>query len=149
MVYVPLKNDAGQVLKDIKLKDPAGKLWTVTTTSRKGINRYSIGLQSDNGDTKFVMNHDIRVKKDPKHEPWSIEGGFHSPETIAKLYGRKLDPDANLPRPDRKSFWSMKSKPGSHNYRQKKRLIELEKYNKFKDDWDSNVKWLIDNNISE
>jgi hypothetical protein len=77
MVYVLLKNKGGQVLKDIKLKDPKGKTWTVTGTSRKGINRYSIGLKSSDGSTRTVMNHDIAKKKDPKHEPWLAENNIH------------------------------------------------------------------------
>jgi len=151
MVYVLLKNKGGQVLKDIKLKDPKGKTWTVTGTSRKGINRYSIGLKSSDGSTRTVMNHDIAKKKDPKHEPWSVVGDFHSPAKIAKMYGRKLDPDANKPRPERASFWKMKSKPGSHNYKQKKRLMKVapDQYGKFKEDWEANLEWLVENNLNE
>lgn len=144
MVWVALKNGDGQVVKDIKLKSPDGKTYTVTGTSRKGINRYSIGLKSSDGSTRTVMNHDISKKKDPKHEPWSVVGGFHSPEKIAKLYGRKVDPDANKPRPERASFWKMKSKPGSHNYSQKKRLMskEPEKYKKFKEFYEANLEYV-------
>jgi len=138
MVYVPLKNGAGQVVKDIKLKSPDGKVYTVVSTSRKGINRYAISLKSSDGGTRTVMNHDIRTKKDPKHEPWSVVGGFHSPEKLAKMFDRPLDPDANKPRPERKSFWKMKSKPGTHNYKQKERLMkrEPEKYKTFREFWE-------------
>ena len=32
------------------------------------------------------MNHDIMKKKsDPKHEPWEVVGGFHSPAELAKI----------------------------------------------------------------
>ena len=137
MVYVMLKNKGGQVVKDIKLKDPSGKGWEVTGTSRKGINRYSIGLKSKDGSTKTIMNHDIMKKKDPKHSPWSFDGPLKKFD----------DPDANKPRPERKSFWKMKSSPGSHNYRQKKRLMKLapEQYSRFKDDWENNLKYLEEN----
>lgn len=149
MVYVLLKNKGGQVVKDIKLKDPEGKTWIVTGTSRKGINRYSIGLKSSDGSSKTVMNHDIARKKDPNHKPWSVVGDFHTPAEISKMFGRKLDPDANKPRHLRKSFWQMKSKPGTHNYRQKQRLMRLapDKYSNFKEDWESNLVWLHENNM--
>lgn len=128
MVWVPLANGDGQVVKGIKLKDPkSGKTKTVSKTSRKGINRYEITF--DDGST--VMNHEIRKKKGS--DGWSVVGGFHSPEKIAQLYGRKVDPDANLPRPMRASFWKMKSKPGTHNYRQKKKLMADPKFKKFKE----------------
>jgi hypothetical protein len=135
MVYVPLKNGGGQVVKDIKLKSPEGKVFTVTGTSRKGINRYAITMKDDDGNTRMVMNHQIRVKKDPNHEPWSVVGGFHSPEKLAKMFNRPLDPDANKPRPERASFWKMNSRPGSHNYKQKERLMKQdpEKYKTFKE----------------
>ena len=129
MVWVPLKNNSGQVLKDIKLKSPDNTSYTVTGTSRKGINRYELTLERSDGSIKKVMNHDIMKKKsDPKHEPWSLVGKFHTPEMIANLYGTKVDPDANKPRPERRSFWKMKSSPGSHNYNQKKRLMQQEHY---------------------
>lgn len=118
MVWVPLANGSGQVVKGIKLKNPeTGKTKTVTSTSRKGINRYEITFD----DGSKVMNHEIRKKKDSPG--WEVVGGFHSPEEIARIYGRKLDPDANEPRPMRASFWKMKSKPGTHNYKQKKKLM--------------------------
>jgi hypothetical protein len=90
-------------------------------------------MQDSDGGTRTVMNHQIRVKKDPNHEPWSVVGGFHSPEKLAKMFNRPLDPDANKPRPERASFWKMKSKPGSHNYKQKERLMKQnpEKYKSF------------------
>lgn len=130
MVWVPLANGDGQVVKGIKLKHPeTGKVHTVVSTSRKGINRYEITFD----DGSKVMNHEIRKKKGS--DGWSVVGGFHSPEEIAKLYGRKLDPDANLPRPMRASFWKMKSKPGTHNYRQKKKLMQdpvyIKKFSQF------------------
>jgi len=129
MVWVTLKNGSGQVVKDIKLKSPQDITYTVTNTSRKGINRYELTLESSDGSTKTVMNHDVMKKKsDPKHEPWSLVGKFHTPEKIAELYNTKVDPDANEPRPNRRSFWKMKSSPGSHNYNQKKRLMQQDFY---------------------
>ena len=130
MVWIALKNGSGQVVKDIKLKSPEGKTYTVTGSSRKGINRYSISMKADDGSRTTKMNYDLMKKKsDPDHKPWSVVGGFHSPEKIAKIYGRKkVDPDANKPRPERRSFWKMKSKPGSHNYKQKKKLMQQEHY---------------------
>ena len=130
MVWIPLKNGSGQVVKDIKVKSPDGKTYKVTGSSRKGINRYSISMVAYDGSRRTVMNHDMMKKKsDPNHEPWSVVGGFHSPEKIAKIYGRsKVDPDANKPRPERRSFWKMKSKPGTHNYKQKKKLMQKEHY---------------------
>ena len=132
MVWIPLKNGSGQVVKDIKLKSPENKSYTVVDTSRKGINRYEITLKSSDGSTKKVMNHDLMKKKSaPKHEPWSVVGKFHSPEKLAKMFDKKVDPDANKPRPQRRSFWKMKSSPGSHNYDQKKRLMKKEEFKKF------------------
>ena len=52
MVWVPLKNGSGQVVKDIKLKSPDNKTYTVVKNSRKGINRYEITLKSSDGSTK-------------------------------------------------------------------------------------------------
>jgi len=128
MVWVPLSNGSGQVVKGIKLKNPAtGSTKTVASTSRKGINRYEITFT----DGSKVMNHEIRKKKG--FDGWAVVGGFHSPEEIAKMFNRKLDPDANLPRPERASFWKMKSRPGTHNYRQKKKLMQNPKYKKFKE----------------
>lgn len=128
MVYVPLSNGSGQVVKGIKLKNPeTGSTKTVASTSRKGINRYEITFT----DGSKIMNHQIRKKKG--FDGWSVVGGFHSPEQIAQIYGRKVDPDANLPRPMRASFWKMKSKPGTHNYRQKKKLMKDPKFKKFRE----------------
>jgi hypothetical protein len=128
MVWIPLSNGSGQVVKGIKLKNPeTGSTKTVASTSRKGINRYEITFT----DGSKTMNHQIRKKKG--FDGWSVVGGFHSPEKIAQLYGRKVDPDANLPRPMRASFWKMKSKPGTHNYRQKKKLMKDPKFKKFKE----------------
>ena len=56
MVWVPLKNGSGQVVKDIKLKSPDNKTYTVVSNSRKGINRYEITLKASDGSTKKVMN---------------------------------------------------------------------------------------------
>ena len=41
----------------------------------------------------------------------------------------------------------MKSSSGSHNYKQKKRLMKLapEQYSRFKDDWENNLKYLEEN----
>ena len=86
MVWVPLKNGSGQVVKDIKLKSPDNKTYTVVSNSRKGINRYEITLKASDGSTKKVMNHDIMKKKsDPDHEPWEVVGGFHSPAKFKKI----------------------------------------------------------------
>ena len=128
MVYVLLKDKGGQVVKGIKLKDPSGKHWEVINTQRKGINRYSIDLISPDGSTMTLWNHEIKT--------WTFNGPL-------KEFAN--DPDANLPRPERKSFWRMKSKPGSINYKQKQRLIKLPKYYKFKDDWENNLKYLEKN----
>ena len=63
MVWVTLKNGSGQVVKDIKLKSPQDITYTVTNTSRKGINRYELTLERSDGSIKKVMNHDIMKKK--------------------------------------------------------------------------------------
>jgi Holliday junction resolvasome RuvABC endonuclease subunit len=135
MVYVPLVSSGGQVLKDIKLKAPAGSFvydgndkiehdkptsYTVTGNKRIGINRYKINLKRHSDGKEFhTYNYNIRKK-------WDIVGDWHSPEKIAKMFGRsKVDPDANKPRSERASFWNMKSKPGTHNYAQKQRLGSL------------------------
>ena len=140
MVWIPLKNGDGQVLKNIKLKAPEGgivyiddiemvlnkpKEYTVIGSKRIGINRYKLFLS----DGAYTMNHHVR--KTVNRSGWEIIGKWHSPEHIAKLFGSRFDPDANKPRPQRESFWKMKSKNGSHNYRQKKRLMELPEYKKF------------------
>jgi hypothetical protein len=131
MVWIPLANGSGQVVKGIKLKNPeSGKIRTVTATSRKGINRYEITF--DDGSKAF--NHEVR--KTSKRPGWELVGAFHTPEELAKIYNRKkVDPDSNLPRPDRASFWKMKSKPGTHNYKQKKKLMKdpiyIKKFSEF------------------
>lgn len=131
MVWIPLSNGSGQVIKGIKLKDPeTGKVHTVASTSRKGINRYEITFE----DGRKIMNHEIRKKS--ASDGWSLVGRFHTPEEIADMYGRsKVDPDANLPRPMRASFWKMKSKQGTHNYRQKVKLMKdpvyIEKFKQY------------------
>ena len=118
MVWIPLKNGEGQVVKDIKLKSPEGKEYTVAGSSRKGINRYELTLHDNNGKEHKVMNHELRHK-------WDVVGKFHSPEKLAQIYGRsKIDPDANKPRHMRASFWAMKSKPGTFNYKQKVKLMK-------------------------
>lgn len=105
MVWIPLKNGSGQVVKDIKLKSPDNKTYTVVSNSRKGINRYEITLKASDGSTKKVMNYDIMKKKsDPDHEPWSVVGRFHSPEKLAKMFDKKVDPDSNKEPSKRKSF---------------------------------------------
>ena len=79
------------------------------------------------------MNHDIMKKKsDPKHEPWEVVGGFHSPAELAKINkSDKVDPDANKERSKRKSFWKQDNKPGTHSSDQKKRLAKKEEFKKF------------------
>lgn len=135
MVYVPLVSSGGQVLKDIKLKAPKGSFvfdgdnkiehdkptsYTVLRNQRIGINRYKIHLKRNSDGKEFhTYNYNIRKK-------WDIVGKWHTPEEIAKMFGRsKVDPDANKPRSERASFWNMKSKPGTHNYAQKQRLGSL------------------------
>jgi hypothetical protein len=135
MVYVPLISSGGQVLKDIKLKAPKGSFvydgeekvehekptsYTVLHNHRIGINRYKINLKRNSDGKEFhTYNYNIRKK-------WDIVGKWHSPEKIAKMFGKKtVDPDANKPRPERASFWKMKSKPGTHNYAQKERLKKM------------------------
>ena len=119
MVFINLSNGSGQVLKGIQLKDPEDqKIYKVDHNVRKGMNRYEVHLSGVSDDsTKIVLNHVLRAK-------WSIVGEWHTPEVIAEMYGTKVDPDANLPRSKRESFWRMKSKKGSYNYRQKKRLMQ-------------------------
>ena len=118
MVWINLQNGSGQVLKDIKVKDPETlKIYKVDHNIRVGINRYEIHLRDEMGEERVVLNHELRNK-------WTIVGPWHTPEAIAEMFGTKVDPDANLPRPKRESFWRMRSKKGSHNYRQKKRLMQ-------------------------
>lgn len=133
MVWIPLKNGSGQVVKDIVLQSPQGKVYKVESSRRQGINRYAITLIDQDDKSKLVVtNHDLMQKKsNANHEPWSIVGEFHSPEKIAQLFGRtRVDPDANKPRPQRHSFWQMQSRPGSHNYRQKVKLMRDPYYQK-------------------
>ena len=131
MVWIPLANGDGQVVKGIKLKNPeSGKTKTVVSTSRKGINRYEITFD----DGSKVFNHEVR--KTRSRPGWEVVGDFHTPEELASIYNRKkVDPDSNLPRPMRASFWKMKSKPGTHNYKQKKKLmrdpIYIKKFSQF------------------
>ena len=118
MVWIPLKNSDGQVLKGIKLKAPKGsvvydneeiilsesKEYTVIGSKRMGINRYKIFLD----DGTYTMNHHMRKTKN--RQGWELIGRWHTPEEISILFGSKLDPDANKPRPERESFWKMKSR---------------------------------------
>lgn len=147
MVYVPLKNGSGQVVKDIKLKSPEGTTYTVVSTSRKGINKYQINLVDAGGNRKSVMNYDIDTRGEDA-EPWSVVGGFHSPTELAKIFGKKkVDPDANKPRSERESFWKQKNKPGTHSYEQKKRLMSTNpsKYKSFKEHWEEHRRWVQEN----
>lgn len=117
MVWVALKNGSGQVVKGIQLKNPEdGLVYEVLKTSRHGINRYLVQMKCEHGQNLDLYNHQIKS--------WSIVGDFHTPEQLSQLFGKKMDPDANLPRPMRESFWKMKSKPGTFNYRQKMRLMK-------------------------
>jgi hypothetical protein len=116
MVWVAMKNGSGQVVKGVRVREVSNSPeYLVVSSQRLGINRYKITLQAPDGIQKEFMNHEIRK--------WEVVGNFLSPEDISLIYNKKVDPDANLPRPMRESFWKMKSKPGTHNYRQKKRLM--------------------------
>ena len=134
MVYILMKNKqgekvGGQVVKGIKLASPDGTHYTVTSTHRRGINKYEIKMESESGSSRSAMNYEIGHNSD-----WTIRGSFHTPEELAKIFGKsKVDPDANKPRHERESFWTMRSKPGTHNYKQKMRLIkdQPEKYKKY------------------
>lgn len=124
MVWVSLKNGSGQVVRGVKLHDPSsGVIWSVVKTRRLSINNYEITLEAGQ-DKILTTNHRIKNR-------YEVHGGFLSPEDLALIF-KKYDPDANLPRPQRKSFWTMKSKPGTFNYEQKKRLMRdpfyIEKY---------------------
>ncbi len=132
MVWIPLENGSGQVVKQIRLFDPeASKEYIVESTSRKGINRYEILLRDTDNNIRKVFNYNISKKKNQKTPAWSIVGEWHSPEKLAIIYNRKkIDPDSNKPRPMRESFWKMKSKPGTHNYRQKIKLMQDPTYQK-------------------
>ena len=123
MVWINLKNGSGQVLKNILLKDPnTNKTYRVISNKRVGINRYQMQLENTQDKSLFVvMNHELRNK-------WEIVDDWHTPEEISKMFGTKLDPDANLPRSQRESFWKMKSKPGTINYKQKKKLMKDQWY---------------------
>mgnify|MGYP001179785992 FL=1 len=141
MVWVPLKNGSGQVVKDIKLKAPAGaevnkgndkitlqkdKTFTVTHNNRLGINRYKINMSGGYHTTNSA------IRKTKERPGWEVVGGFHSPEKLAKIQGSdKVDPDANKERSKRKSFWKQDNKPGTHSYQQKKRLSKKEEFKKF------------------
>jgi hypothetical protein len=127
-----LKSSGGQVLKDIKMVAPRGSTiidldtpiqldkdhrFVVLRNKRIGINRYQIFIKDlDDGREYHTFNYAIRNK-------WEIFGDWHTPEYIAKLYNKKVDPDANKPRSQRASFWNMKSRPGSINYKQKEKMI--------------------------
>lgn len=116
MVWVPMKNGSGQVVKGLRIRDISDdREYVVQSSHRVGINRYRLILQGLDGSLREVFNHELKK--------WEVVGDFLSPEEIAHIYNRKVDPDANLPRPMRESFWLMKSKPGTFNYRQKKRLM--------------------------
>lgn len=119
-----MQNGSGQVVKGVELESPSGEHFVVLSSSRKAINSYQLRLQSlQTGETIVVMNKDLR-------KDW-LAVRFLTPEEIAAIYNKPLDPDANLPRPMRESFWKMRSKPGTFNYRQKKRLMQLPEYQKF------------------
>lgn len=126
MVWIPLENSSGQVVKEIRLFDPISSTeYVVESTSRKGINRYELTLRDEDNNIRKVFNHEIRKKKSSKSPAWSLVGNWHTPEQISQIYGRKkVDPDSNKPRPMRESFWKMKSRKGSHNYNQKIRLMQ-------------------------
>jgi hypothetical protein len=125
MVWIALKNGSGQVVKGICMRNPKdGLVYEVLKTSRHGINRYLVQMKCEGGWNLDLYNHEIKT--------WEVVGGFHTPEQLAAIFGKKVDPDANLPRPMRESFWRMKSKPGTFNYRQKVRLMQDPWYiNKF------------------
>lgn len=134
MVYILMKNPTGdnvggQVVKGIRLLSPEGHNVTVVSTHRIGINKYEIKMRSDDGIHLNAMNHEIGSKSG-----WKIIGNFHTPEELAVIFGKKkIDPDANKPRYERESFWLMRSKSGTFNYKQKMRLIQEqpEKYGKY------------------
>lgn len=137
MVYIELQNGSGQVVKDIKLLAPKNSIiadefnnkivlnedteFIVIRNKRLGINRYQICIQriSDNK-LFYTTNIDIRMKK-KNSNPWSIIGDWHTPEKMAEMFNRPVDPDANKPRQERRSFLEMKSRPGSINYKIKER----------------------------
>jgi hypothetical protein len=137
MVWIAMQNGSGQVVKDIRVESPTGDEYIVTKSKRVGINRYEISLSGvTNNNSYTVMNHVLKS--------WKVCGEFHTPETLAKMFNRPLDPDANKPRKDRRSFWAMRSKPGTINYKQKKRLIETqyEQYKQFEDLWQINLDYI-------
>jgi hypothetical protein len=142
MVWIPLSNGSGQVVKgitvkafrgsivykngsDIEIKLEHPKTFTVIGSKRLGINRYKLNLTEG----YYTKNHHMR--KTNQRPGWTLIGNWLSPEAIAKSFGSKLDKDANKPRPERESFWKMKSRKGSHNYKQKKRLMKDVKFKKF------------------
>lgn len=131
MVWVPLANGSGQVVKDIKLKDYDNNNWIVIGNKRKGINKYAITLKAlDSNIIKESSN--VEIRKTASKPGWSIIGSWHSPQKLAAMFNRPIDPDANEPRPKREAFWKMVSKPGTHNYKQKIKLMKDPYYqNKF------------------
>lgn len=126
MVWVPLANGSGQVVKGIKLKDSSGQVYEVLYNKRLGINRYKIVLMAKGGEIREVTNADIRSTR--KRVGWSLAGRWHTPEELGKMFNRPVDADSNKPRPERESFWKMASKPGTHNYRQKIKLMKDPSY---------------------
>lgn len=123
MVWVRLKNGEGQVVKGIKLLSPLGQQYEVLGNKRLGINRYAIKIKNlDTGEIKETRNVDIRSTQ--KRPGWSIIGQWHTPQYLAAMFNRPLDPEANRPRHLRTSFWKMRSKPGTHNYKQKIKLMQ-------------------------
>lgn len=121
MVWVPLANSSGQVVKGIRLKDPDGHIYEVMYNKRLGINRYQITMKAEDESIREVTNADIR--KTTNKVGWEIVGRWHTPQELAKMFNKPVDVDANEPRPRRLAFWKMASKPGTHNYKQKKRLM--------------------------
>ena len=137
MVWVAMKNGSGQVVKGLRIRDISDdRVYLVLSSKRLGINRYRLTLQGLDGSLKEVLNHELKR--------WEVVGDFLSPEQIAANYGRRrVDPDANLPRPMRESFWAMKSKPGTFNYRQKVRLMQLPEYQKFSKYFETTIEHVL------
>lgn len=124
MVWVNLANGSGQVVKGIMLEAPNGERYEVMGNKRMGINRYRIDLKRLS-DGEIVQSSNTEIRQTTTRTGWSIVGHWHTPEMLQKMFNRtKLDPDANLPRPQRESFWKMVSKPGTHNYKQKIKLMK-------------------------
>lgn len=133
MVWIPLKNGSGQVVTGIKLKAPKGavihkgtdkvvldesKVFTVLNNTRLGINRYKINLSGGYWTTNTA------IRKTKERPGWEVVGDFYTPEELARIFKTKVDPDANKPRPQRKTFWLSKNKPGTITYKQKQRLAK-------------------------